>query len=98
VMGEKDSALTEAERAIILLPRAKDRISGPFLEESLALVQTIFGENRRAISTLTQLLQTAYNSWFYGTPITPILLRFDPLWDPLRSDPDFQKLCEEKQK
>jgi hypothetical protein len=30
-------------------------------------------------------------------PITRALLRFDPTWDPLRADPDFQKLCEEKQ-
>jgi hypothetical protein len=29
-------------------------------------------------------------------PITPALLRLDPLWDPLRADPAFQKLCEEK--
>jgi hypothetical protein len=29
-------------------------------------------------------------------PVTPALLRFDPTWDPLRADPDFQKLCEEK--
>jgi len=34
----------------------------------------------------------------YYTPITPALLRLDPYWDPLRSDPAFQKLCEEKQK
>jgi serine/threonine protein kinase/tetratricopeptide (TPR) repeat protein len=97
VMGEKDSALTEADRAIILLPRAKDRVAGPCLEESLAFVQMIFGENSRAISTLTQLLQTAYNGWFYRTPITPALLRLDPIWDPLRADPAFQKLCEDKQ-
>jgi len=32
----------------------------------------------------------------YGTPVTPALLRLDPLWDPLRADPAFQKLCEEK--
>ena len=29
-------------------------------------------------------------------PITPALLRLDPFWDPLRADPAFQKLCEEK--
>jgi hypothetical protein len=64
----------------------------------LALIQTILGENRRAISTLTQLLQTAYNSWIYRPAlITPALLRLDPIWDPLRTDPAFRKLCEEKQ-
>jgi hypothetical protein len=34
---------------------------------------------------------------FGTTAVTPALLRLDPLWDPLRSDPAFQKLCEEKQ-
>ena len=58
--GEKDSALKLAERAIVLLPRAKDAMDGPVCEENLALIQTIFGENDRAISTLTQLLQTPY--------------------------------------
>ena len=97
LMGEKDSALKEAERAVMLLPSAKDAVEGPGFEENLALIQTIFGENSRAISTLTQLLQTPYNSWLYGpAPITPALLRLDPLWDPLRADPAFQKLCEDK--
>ena len=97
-MGEKDSALKAAERAIVLRPRAKDRMRGPALEENLALIQTMFGENSRAISTLSELLQTPYNSWVYSpVPITPALLKFDPIWDPLRGDPAFQKLCEEKQ-
>jgi tetratricopeptide (TPR) repeat protein len=97
-MGQKDSALEAAERAIMLWPRAKDPVTGPGLEENLALIQMIFGENSRAISTLARLLQTPSTSWCYGsTPITPALLRLDPLWDPLRSDPAFQKLCEEKQ-
>jgi hypothetical protein len=64
----------------------------PGLEANLALIQAMFGENSRAISTLTQLLQTPFIA-----PITPALLRLDPTWDPLRSDPAFQKLCEEKQ-
>jgi tetratricopeptide (TPR) repeat protein len=99
-MGEKDLALKEAERAVILEPRAKDVVDGPAWEENLALIQTIFGENSRAISTLTQLLQTPYESLGsvgISAPITLALLRLDPLWDPLRSDPAFQKLCEEKQ-
>ena len=77
--------------------RAKIGCSGPACEENLALIQTIFGENSRAISTLTQLLQTPYSGWLYfRAPVTPALLRLDPIWDPLRADPAFQKLCEEK--
>jgi TolB-like protein/Tfp pilus assembly protein PilF len=97
-LGDKDSALKEAERAITLSPSAKDRVYGPGFEENRALIQTIFGENNRAISTLTRLLKTPYSSWFYGrTPVTPALLRLDPLWEPLRADPAFQKLCEPNQ-
>jgi TolB-like protein/Tfp pilus assembly protein PilF len=97
VLGEKDSALREAERAIMLRPRDEDAMIGPSLEENLAFIQTLFGENSRAISTLTQLLRTPYSSWLYRNSITPALLRLDPIWDPLRGDPAFQKLCEEKQ-
>jgi tetratricopeptide (TPR) repeat protein len=92
-LGKKDSALMEAERAITLLPSAKDRMDGPGFEENLALIQTMFGANSQAISTLAQLLQTPYYSWFYSqTPVTPALLRLDPLWDPLRGDPRFEQI------
>jgi TolB-like protein/cytochrome c-type biogenesis protein CcmH/NrfG len=91
-MGEKDPALKLAEHAIMLIPRTKDAVYGPGLEENLALIQAMFGENSPAISTLTQLIQTPYMG-----PITPALLRLDPIWDPLRGDPAFQKLCQDKQ-
>jgi TolB-like protein/Tfp pilus assembly protein PilF len=98
ILDEKDSALKEAERAITLVPSSKDRLSGPGFEENFALVEMIIGDNSRAISTLARLLQTPYSGWLYSpAPITPALLRLDPLWDPLRADPAFQKLCEEKQ-
>jgi tetratricopeptide (TPR) repeat protein len=96
-MGEKDAALEAAERAITVLPRTKDAVNGPSVEENLALIQMTFGENSRAISTLSQMLQAPYGTWGHGvTPITPALLRLDPMWDSLRADPAFQKLCEEK--
>ena len=97
LMGEKELAIKEAERAVTLVPRAKDPQGVPSLEENVAVIQTIFGENSRAISILTRLLQTPYDSPMYPFVLTPALLRLDPLWDPLRADPAFQKLCEEKQ-
>jgi TolB-like protein/predicted Zn-dependent protease len=99
VLGERDSALKAAERAIMVVPSAKDAVDRPGYEEILALIQTVFGENSRAISTLTRLLKTPHTSPICSgpAPVTPALLRLDPLWDSLRADPAFQKLCEEKQ-
>jgi TolB-like protein/Tfp pilus assembly protein PilF len=99
VTGQKDLALNEAQRATTLLPSNKDRLSGPGFEENLALVEMMVSENTRAIATLGRLLQTPYGGWLYSpTPVTPALLRLDPMWDPLRADPAFQKLCEEQQR
>jgi serine/threonine-protein kinase len=97
VLGEKALALKEAERAITLSPSIQDQVRGPACEEILAFVETMVGENSRAISTLTRLLQTPYSSWLYIGAVTAALLRLDPLWDSLRGDPAFQKLCVEKQ-
>jgi len=98
VMGEKDSALKLAEPAIAFFPN-NDRVTAPERDENVVFIQMIFGDTSGAISTLTRLLQTPYVSWFYRPmPITPALLRLDPIWGPLRGDPAFQKLCEEKQR
>ena len=99
LMGDKDSALKLAERAIMLLPSAKDAVNGPNYNENLARIEAMFGENSRAISILTLLLTTPYNGGRGpGLRLTPAVLKLDPIWDPLRADPAFQKLCEEKQK
>jgi hypothetical protein len=91
VLGEKDSAIKEAERAITLLPSGKDAVDGPGYEENLAFVEAMVGDKNRAIPRLQRLLEIPYNN-----SLTRALLRLDPKWDPLRSDPSFQKLCEEK--
>ena len=91
VLGQKDAALKEAERAITLLPSDKDAVDGPRNEENLASVEMLVGDKSRAIPRLQHLLEIPYNN-----SITPALLRLHPQWDPLRGDPVFQKLCEEK--
>jgi tetratricopeptide (TPR) repeat protein len=97
-MGEKELALEAAERAIKLYAPVNDSLGVPMFKENQAFVQAIVGENGSAISTLAQLLHTPYKTFVYPlAPITPALLRLDPFWDPLRSDPAFQKLCEETQ-
>jgi tetratricopeptide (TPR) repeat protein len=96
ILGNKDAALKEAERAITLSPSSEDAVVGPDYEENLALIEMIVGEKSRAISTFARLLKTPYGGWLYAAPITPALLRLDPTWDPLRADHTFQKLCEEK--
>src|SRR4029077_20873523 len=71
MLDEKESALNEAQNAMTLVPSSTDRLDGPAFEENLALVEMISGENGRAISTLTRLLQTSYGGWLYSpAPIT----------------------------
>jgi TolB-like protein/class 3 adenylate cyclase/Flp pilus assembly protein TadD len=93
VLGQKDAAIKEAERAITLLSTVKDAVDGPGAEYNLAIVEVLVGDKNGAIPRLQHLLQIPYNNC-----VTPALLRLHPLWDPLRGDPAFQKLCEEKPK
>jgi hypothetical protein len=60
-------------------------------EEAVARAYTCLGDFDRAVPLLRHALAApALES------LTPAFLRLDPFWDPLRADPRFQKLCEEK--
>ena len=83
--------IKEAERAMTLLPSGKDAVDGPRAEENLAFVEVLVGAKNGAIPRLQRLLEIPY-----ANCLTPALLRLHPQWDPLRGDPAFQKLCEEK--
>jgi hypothetical protein len=73
-------------------------VTGAIPIEILARVAARMGEPDRAIAALQKLLSTPYSgSSSFRVPLTPALLRLDPMFDALRNDPRFQKLCEEKQ-
>ena len=96
-LGDKAAALALSEQAMAANPIEKDAVDGPIPIEILARVAARMGEPDRAIAALQKLLSIPSNGALAAAPLTPALLRLDPMFDPLRNDPRFQKLCEEKQ-
>ncbi len=94
-LGDKATAFALVERAMVLNPIEKQAANGMQALETLARVATRVGEPDRAIAILEKILSRPGNGGLAtGMPLTPALLRLDPMFDPLRTDPRFQKLAD----
>ncbi len=92
LLGEKQRAIQEGNRAVELRPEWQDALDGTILNAVLALIYARVGENGRAIELLRHLLAVpgAVDTANYSITLSDLKLRWE--WDPLRKDPEFQKL------
>ncbi|MDQ3116558.1 MAG: protein kinase [Verrucomicrobiota bacterium] len=91
-MGRREDAIREGKRAVELKPIAEDHFEGPEELCNLALIHARLGENDKAIAAIEELLRTPGGVFFYEASMSLWELRLRWQWDPLRSDPRFQKI------
>ena len=86
VLGNKDDAIREGERAVELTPVSKNAIEGATLVRYLAVIYAWTGNKDRAIQRLAE------TTYLPGSHISYGYLRLHPLWGPLRGDPRFEAI------
>ncbi len=86
-LGHKDVALREGRRAVALMPVSRDALTGGAMLVWLATLEARVGENDAAFDHLNQALARPS-----GMAISSAMLKLDPFWDPMRSDPRFAQL------
>jgi serine/threonine protein kinase/tetratricopeptide (TPR) repeat protein len=85
-LGRKDEAVREGERVAADMPVTRDFAEGMNALSNLVRIYVLVGEPEKALDNLEKVLKLP-------APWAPGWLRIDPNFDPLRSNPRFQKLA-----
>ena len=85
-------AVKISRRAAQALPPEKDALAGDYNLTGLAEIEAHTGDVADAVSILRQLLSIPA-----GDSVSIVRLKIDPVWDPIRNDPGFQKLLTENE-
>ncbi len=88
-LGRNADALRVARQAADSLPIEKDALVGQNFLAGLAEIEARTGRAEDAVKILRQLLTIP------GQYVSIARLKIDPVWDPIRNDPGFQKLLSE---
>jgi TolB-like protein/lipopolysaccharide biosynthesis regulator YciM len=88
-LGRSADALQMAHRASGTLPYEKDAFNGGRLLAQEAQISALAGQTQQAIKILQRLLSSPN-----GRIVSTARLKIDPVWDPIRNDPGFQKLLQ----
>ena len=86
------NAVATARRATEIMPPSRDVLAGNGLRVGLAQVEAHAGMVPEAIAIVREALLGPG-----GGPVSIGTLKHDPVWDPLRSDPQFQQLLTMKE-
>jgi TolB-like protein/Tfp pilus assembly protein PilF len=89
-LGRNADALRLAREAVEAEPIEKDWFVGTDFLVGLAQIEAHAGQSEEAVKTLRKLLTIPA-----GEFISVARLKIDPVWDPIRNDPGFQKLLSE---
>ena len=86
-LDRREDAIRAGERGVEILPISRDALLGTIMVHRLAEIYAIVGEHEAAIDQLEILLAVP-------SRVSGHSLRLDPMWDPLRDNPRFQKLMQ----
>ncbi len=93
-MQRKEDAIRESRRAVELEPENQNAFHGAINAANLALVYSLVGEPDQAITLIERLLSTPgpiqCADFPHNMTLADLRLRWE--WDPLRSNPRFQKI------